>query len=63
MTLLAAILCRIGGHKPYEHPHIVWERHNWSSQGGTPVMVTRCKRCGMKLGQRPMRADEETIEA
>ncbi len=66
MTLLSAILCRIGGHKPYEHPHIVWaysQLHGHTH--GTAVMVKRCKRCGSKLGQRPMLAyeDEPGIEA
>lgn len=68
MTLLSAILCRAFGHKPYTHPHIVWEkRKDWSLHltppNGTPVIVTRCSRCNVKLAERPMLAGEDEIQA
>lgn len=64
MTLLSAIICRIGGHKPYEHPIVVWHRNQSDDHlDGQVMVVKRCTRCDVELGRRPMLASEETIEA
>jgi hypothetical protein len=65
MTLVSAFLCRLGGHKPYEIPRVVWQPRDQRTglQDGQMMMVKRCKRCGAELGRRPMEADEDVIEA
>lgn len=63
MTLLSAILCRAFGHKPYEYPRVVWRTVGPGRTDGEMVMMKRCKRCGAMLGDRPMLAGEDTIEA
>ena len=65
MTLLAAFLCRIGGHKPYEHPRVVWTPRPRGEpySDGQMMLIKRCKRCGVELSRRPMLAGEDEIEA
>lgn len=64
MTMLSAFICRLGGHKPYEHPRVVWEKRRFGpAQDGKMMMVKRCKRCGAELSRRPMLAGEDEIEA
>lgn len=63
MTILAAILCRAFGHKPYEHPGIAWNPFIGHQFESHMVMIKRCRRCHVKLGQRPMLCDDGSIEA
>lgn len=64
MTLLSSFICRLGGHKPYEMPRMVWdERRFGNPHDGTIMMVRHCKRCGVVLAKRPASNADEQIEA
>lgn len=65
MRMLSAILCRAFGHKPYSYPGLAWEHDPPvpAYSESRPVIITRCKRCDAKLGQRPMLAGEDEIQA